>query len=263
MKKWQIRKIRAAAAVHLSTGWPLGLGILSVCTVVQGLGFAGQLAQQRHRMAQWNTLPDGFAYCLAQMEAERTFWCGLGVLAAFLLLRNLWPGVGSGGQRQFWGRLPLSPLERAAAMVWANFAWFLAFWGLQLGEILAGWLVYSRQFPLRQYSELDWAFLRVPLLRRWFPLLRPVQLVGILLLLFALSILCAGLGRGTRGRLSPLDPLDISCLVAWIALAWLLARMPSWETAFLWAAAAALVLLAAGMGVALCLCLERPMGEEG
>lgn len=262
MKRIRLKQLSALAAMEMSTGWLAGAAVLAGCSALQGWNFARELALEKQQIAQWNTFPDGFFICLQHSGFGSILNGGWGILFLFLLLRSLWRSVGSRSPRQFWGRLPLSAFEKAAAAAWANFVWLSGFWGVQLLTVLGCWLAYSRQLPLRQYGELSWTVLQSPFLRQWFPLARPVQLAGVLLALLAASILCAGLERGGRGRIRPLDPLDVGCLITLAILGWILARMARWETAFLWVAVVILLALCAGAYIALCLFMENPIQEE-
>lgn len=262
MSKLCARRVWAAAAADLGTGWLLGAMILCVRTAAQGALFLYQMAEQQQHMEQWDTLPEGFLFNLNAANWDKIYRWSFGALLVFLVLRKLWRGVGSKAQQQFWGRLPLSPVQKAAAAVWANFVWLLASWALQLASVLGGWALYASRMPLQQYNELAWAFLHSSLLRQFFPLVRPVQLLAVVLSLVVLSIAVAGLERGTRGRTSYFDLLDGSCGVCLLVVLGGIGWISRCEAAFLWAAAVFLLLLGAGLGLALCLSLEKPIQEE-
>lgn len=262
MSRWRAKQIWAAAAMDFATGWPLGAAILCARVAAQITLFLRQMEQQQQRMEQWGTLPEGFLFNLNASNWDGIYRWSFGALLVFLMLRKLWRSVGSKAQRQFWGRLPLCPMQKAAAATWANFAWLLVFWALQLASVLGCWALYASQMPLQQYSELTWAFLQSSLLRQWFPLVCPVQLLAVVLSLVVLSLAAAGLERGTRGRTALFDLLDCGCGVCLLAVLWGIGWISHCETAFLWAVVVVLLLLGAGLSVALCLSMEKPILEE-
>ncbi len=262
MNKWHAKQLWAAAAMDFGTGWPLGAAILCSRVAAQCVLFLRQMEQELQRMEQWGTLPEGFLFNLNTANWNDIYGVSLAALLAFLALRKLWRGVGSKAQRQFWGRLPLCPAQKAAAAVWANFTWLLVSWALQLAFVLGGWTLYARRMPLQQYSELAWAFLQSSLLRQWFPLMRPVQLLAVILSLAVLSLAAAGLERGTRGRTAPFDLLDCGCGVCLLAVLWAMGWLSHCETAFLWVTAVVLLLLGAVLGVAHCKSMEKHAQEE-